>query len=606
MPILKILRSAALLITITLNAQIAYGDSDLRPIYFPAAKNNVNVLPQRFEYSIPDTSLIKIGDILINADKVELKLIQNESTSEYTFKFTWPVALLNDGQMTIKDHTGRAIYSTKINAEKIKVIAQKNNEDDLLRQDIAEFESEAIDEKIINNLKLLPFLNFCVFRQTEVTKIYLCSKDLYLPRRKSTGKPQQLMPRGSTRANAEVYIDGKEVGLQGLILLNKKTDLLKFKAYAQSGASIDIETRRKDVEFKDVTLSTDNKDLTFVASGAEPVDETKVKRINSEEWQIRIPVERPIIYLKGDGNIPMRQEFFLKADPPTEELRSHYIQAPPSKTYASTAVAQGRFSQLVKFKSAEGQSRYTENSDGTFTWTGANLVGGENNKRYLGITSNDKTYQLGFETFRGLPFSALVGLTSPLVLSQSPAPTNSAETQLTSISGNLEIDWWMQNFLGIENDITTLRWGLSYSLSPQLNSNKNESKTTISEINLKYRFTPGLHSVDETSGLSFTQRSLAGNGSKLNLTGLGFFNHQNQKMGFDSVAYRFLYWMAMSGASDLKPGFSFRAGTTFTKNISARSFYNLNFDLENLSYSASSVSVNQLKLNTNFAFGIKF
>lgn len=575
------------------------------PIYFPADKNNVSVLPQRFEYSILDESKIRIGDILIDADQVELKLLSTDKPGKYKFLFSWPAALLTEGEMYVKDHTGRAMYLTKINQEKVRII-NKQLGDALVRDAIAEFESEELEDTVVDSLRLLPYLNFCVFRQTNNTKIYLCSKDLYVPRKKVQGRLQQFLPRQSTRTAAEAVINGKEVGLQGIIFLNKVSDSIKFKAIAQSGASIEIETRRKDVDFKDVVINTEEKLLTFTASGAEPVNEASVKRINDEEWKISVPIDRPIIYLKGEGDIPMRQEFFIKGNVPDEDLRAFFEKMPPQKTYSRTLVINAKKPSKNQLKNIEPNSNFKAEGNEKFEWNIEALPAGEVSRRHLGLVSNGETYALGFDIYRGYPFRMSFGLVSPLLVTQKPEPTDTAKPKSSSMHSALRLNWWFENFLLINSDATRMRWGVQYESKTQTGANTTETKTNHSELALHYRFIAGLDLLDPTWGASLLSHSLSSTGSSATLSGLGLFKTSLHQGFFNNSIFTFKYWLSGSGiaGAQLQPSYSF--GLEGQKNFSSALYLQMAANYDSIGWKFSGLNVQDSRLSFKLGVGYRF
>src|SRR5437868_3724177 len=276
------------------------------PLFFQADKNNIQVLPQRFEYNLVDEDHIKIGDIIIDSTTFGFQIAPSVNfPGKFRARFIWPSGLLKDGSLLLKDNTGKAIWTTNFNRKSIHLINPATTEQDKnVRTQLAELVVDQLNPALVEDMKYFPFMNFCISRTNQDTRIYLCSKEVYL-----TSKENRLTisSRAQGKRNAFVEINAKSVGNQGIIFLNNENENIGFRAMTQSGAILEVETRMKPVDFKDVVLSDDQKKLILTASGAEPVNEESVQRISNDEWQFEIDAQRPILYLKGEGDIPMRQ-----------------------------------------------------------------------------------------------------------------------------------------------------------------------------------------------------------------------------------------------------------------------------------------------------------
>ena len=73
-----------------------------RSLYFQVDKNNVQVLPQRFEYALLNEDQLQLGDLVIDSTNLFFSIRENKSQNTATLEFTWPVNLLSKGELAIK------------------------------------------------------------------------------------------------------------------------------------------------------------------------------------------------------------------------------------------------------------------------------------------------------------------------------------------------------------------------------------------------------------------------------------------------------------------------------------------------------------------------
>ena len=82
------------------------------PVYFLPEKNNLQILPQKFEYNLLNASTIKIGDIVIDSNNLSLALSQERG--RYSFTFNWPAGLFEHAELVLFNNYGKAIKNFTI------------------------------------------------------------------------------------------------------------------------------------------------------------------------------------------------------------------------------------------------------------------------------------------------------------------------------------------------------------------------------------------------------------------------------------------------------------------------------------------------------------
>lgn len=484
--------------------------SKLKPLYFQAGKNKLQVLPQRFEYTLLDEDRLKIGDILLDTTQVSFQVEPSPNLKDtYQIHFSWPAGLIQEGRLSLKNNSGKAIFNKLINKEMLK-ISEGNAEDEPegLRSEIATLTVDGIEAILVDDMKYLPFMAFCIYRESDETRLYLCSKELYL---NAQDDKMVVKSRSSRKKTAQIEINGKLVGNQGIIYLNDRSENVAFKMQTQSGAFLEIETRKQDVDFKDIVISDDNESLVLTASGAEPVDESKVKKISETEWQIKLPKSRPVFYLKGDGDIPMRQEFYVRGPLPRAKIRPYLSPKSPERTYSSKVSFNGIIPEGVQIKIPEGdlESDIEFTKKNQFQWTFRNISSGQPTRRYLTVSTEGKDYIAGYDVFRGHPFSLEL--------------KGKYLTPSGIVYGSVNFQWWLENFLFINANWSRFHWGFAFESEQQLTEKDDIIKVNFNTFEILWRAKEGFNFVDESWGLTLPLQMIQVENGSTTAFGIGAF-----------------------------------------------------------------------------------
>lgn len=509
------------------------------PLLFQVEKNNIQILPQRFEYNIQDEDHLKIGDIEIDSTTFGFQIAPGaEQPKKYRARFVWPSSLLRNGTLTIKNNIGKAVWSANVSKKNTKLITpNKKNGENSSRTLLTEFITDQIDANLIEDMKYFPFMSFCINRVSQDTSIYLCSKELFLSAQ--DGKVT-IRARSQGKRESFVEINGKSVGPQGIIFLNDENENIGFRAMTPSGAILEVETRLKPVDFKDVVLSEDQKFLMLTATGAEPVDEEKVKRVSDETWQFPVEVERPILYLKGAGDIPMRQEFYIKGEVPADKLRPHLKAGSYARVYGSQLPLSVVAANQTTLGAGAGTQKLEPLNKSLYRWTLNDIPAGQFSRHYLRVNNDAKTFIAGYDVYRD--YAVETSLLGDFTLTSSQA------------SGSVRVNWWIENFFGSDDPWARLQWGLQFNQSVLFNKKDNQANLNITHLELIWRALPGFHFVDPTWGLSLPFEILKNEDATVTSLGLGIFYSdkppkalKNWMSWYDT---KFIY--LLGGGSDIK------------------------------------------------------
>lgn len=540
------------------------------PFFFKAGKNNLRPLPQRFEYNLIDGDHFLLGDALIDFTQFHFSIENGNSESEKKIIFQWPSSLLSEGQLTIKNNSGKAIYTFNINKNEIKQTLQKFDSDELnddVRNQLATYTTEEIPSENIEEMKYSPYMVLCVFKQDKQTNIYLCSKEIYLNIK--DGKIT-IESRSKNTKSPEVFINGKQVGNQGMIYLNNPNENINFRAFTQTGAFVEVETRMKDVNFIDVVQSKDPKKILVIAKGAQPVNEITVKRMSDNKWRTTLNKSRPYLFLKGDGDIPLRQEFSITGPLPNEKIRPYLISQIADKTYSDKVDLKIRAAQNTQVINKDSLANLKLNNDGTVNWTISEIPVNTPTTRNLVIRSDNNDFSIEQIFHRR---SANWLYINYLIDSQS------------NNTYRIAFQRWLSNLI--------FGWDAHY-----LSGTADKSK--IFHLGILARLTKGFHHFDDSAGLTFfvDNYTLI---SSTQLIGVGYW----QSLKMNSL---FGQWMdikfqthLVSSNSDLKLQSSYLFQLDIFNELTTNHRYSYGITFKQIQFKESENS-QQLGLNIGYNF----
>ncbi len=390
-------------------------------LYFPVEKNQVQILPQSFEYSLVSKTSFQVGDTLIDTEKFHLSIRQSKEKEQSRFFFEWPADFIREGELLLQDNSGKNIWIERINSQRVKIEPSINKSttpegSKAVRSSTSNLVSNILDGAVIEKLKSLPYFKFCIRFDENGTRIYLCSGDFFL---QQTSNQLVIKNSESLRKDSFVEINGKTLDPQGLVFLSDVTDNLSLRVLMESGAKIEIDTHRKAVKFNDFSLSEDKKSITIKAEGAPPANRNQVISQEADSWKAKVNLERPILYLKGEGNIPMKQEFIvdgkIRKESDQIQIKSNFNK----KTYSSDESLELKPSKDLKLINRDKKATLSKN----LVWKFLDLEKGALNTRYLDVDSTEGHFIASYDIYRGYPIELGIRLMFPLFV-QTQATLN--------------------------------------------------------------------------------------------------------------------------------------------------------------------------------------
>ena len=417
------------------------------PMDFPAEKNNVQVLPQKFEYSLRDNAKLLLGNRIIDTNEFRFRLFYEDSKPQVYL--AWPSQVVQEGRLLITNPSGISVWSQPITKSQ------------------SEFRIKDATT-LVRALSGLSFFRFCVGYYDIDTGLDVCSPEIYL---KGTDRNLTTSLR-STPQKAFVQINGRNVTHHGIVFLNDEKESLSFRAVSSSGAEFKMDTRRIKLEFPDVQ-DLDEKGFVLTIKGPLPLAPTNFKKLGDGRWSVPLLKERAQIYIEGEGKVPLRQEFIVLGRLPTNQHRVHLYSSLSQKTYLSQMMIIGEPGKLGNLKTLDASSEISR-SGSQFQWYVRNIPPGMGKTSYLGVEDKEQVFQAAYTTSR--QDSARIEL---------GAYANS-DDMILGLS--VEAQLWFETAL-LKSVMTYQRFGLSLQYAQDLSS---DVKTTMTELDLLFRNERGL------------------------------------------------------------------------------------------------------------------
>lgn len=536
-------------------------------IDFPAEKNKVQIFPQSFEYLLVNQKSFQIGDTMIDTDNFKLSVRTTKDKERIRFFFEWPADFIREGELLLQDTAGKNIWSEKINSQRVKIDSnlKKPAPEGIkpVRSSSSNLLSNTLDSDLVDKLKSLAYFKFCIRFEENGTRIYLCSSDFFL---NQTSNGLIVQKHDALQKESFVEINGKVVDPQGLIFLSEVTDNISLRVLLESGSRIEVDTHRREVKFKDFTLAEDEKSIIVKAEGAQPANRIQVLSEESDSWRAKINLDRPILYLKGEGNIPLKQEFVVEGKLRKESDQIQVKSKANKKTYSSQETLELKATKDLKIFNKEKKSVLTKN----YQWTLLDLEKGALNTRYLDVDSKEGRFVGSFDVYRGYPYELSARLMLPLFI----------QTQATL---NLDINNSFQA-----------------SYQRLLNASSSDNDFSTLEASYSFNFKPGIRQLDPIWGGGFFANQLQLGTNTTTLLGLNL--HASMKSDITSL----IRWinmklelplLQMSSSYSLKTSYSFEIAAK--RELNENTF--IEAGLQVFSYSLSN-DTQDLKSSKNLLF----
>jgi hypothetical protein len=361
-------------------------------LFFPIDRSDIKVLPQQFNYDLINLNKFRIGDSLFDSNKINFQQLEPKG-----MRFTWPAALLTSGEISLRDNIGKIIWQKKVTSNKLKITRSTELfENENLKNDIASVDFPNIDSTILTRIQTSPFIKFCVQKDDGITKFYLCSPEFFFKKKKNK---YIVAIRNIFSQTTRLSINGQEVGEHGTIYLQSTQDAIFLNATFASGASLDLITRLKKVDFRDI-YKTSNGQIQVLASGAEPTSDTTILKKTKTEWLASLDEKNSYLYLSGEGGIPLKQDFYFEKPARPESLKLNFSRVPLKETYNNSEIFYFKPDDKTELIPTDKDSSIKKITDSEIEWTVKSLQTNQINRRYVILKNTDGEFVGAWDIFR--------------------------------------------------------------------------------------------------------------------------------------------------------------------------------------------------------------
>ncbi|MCB0368165.1 MAG: hypothetical protein KDD45_01690 [Bdellovibrionales bacterium] len=525
------------------------------PTYFEPGQG-VLFPNQVFEYDLNQDQggVLEIGNIKINKRYVfvDIRMAKYLSRSlvklnleGLSFSFNWPEGLFNNPLIEIISGKGDVIWKKQITSDDMNSWQKKLN---------SWKDSSGLKD---NNKALHRFPFNSNYVLTEDSSFDKASKKLTrafricISEKNNKASSRYCSPRAIVRKNRLIY--SKKQSKTRVIVQNEeavtKNEIevaagVPFSFYAElkGGESYEFISEPSKLNLVDVVQAEAGK-IKVIGFGVKPIQ--KVTILNKEEvstlvkffgfestikeerefWQVTIPESSSYLFFPGTGGGVFKQRINSSIVPKSQSRIFLYNRTPES-SYDSNVRILGKKMPEAKVSSKSFSTEPYEKSPTDFIWHFKADNKGEINKSYLTVNYEGKDYPSFYEVYRAYANELSARFTGVL----------SSSGQV--ILGEVLYTRWFEALMG-HNSFSFQRWGLAAKYFNSLNklkvSDTENAPLSVSTIDFKYRFTPGVWTRDETSGAMLSYQDISFGNFKAPMLGAGWFWARSMPRVFDNI-----------------------------------------------------------------------
>jgi hypothetical protein len=497
-------------------------------------------------------SQLRLGPVVINEKTFSFGLrrlgdIDSAWTgsNETYFFIKWPELLFPEVSLELLTRDGVTFWKRELKKDDLKSWIKKAHRNlKNLRGPVAQ-----INWAIEFNGANIPIeglsdgFKFCLSRLQENAIEKLCSQT-YVTRR--SGK-QVLLGRLKEATSPRILINAEQAPDVGQVKSEGGVPV-RFFSELSTGETLEFTSRPRKISWSDFS-QLEGKDLyTIVGFDTPPAG--AYKNINTSRdaqwlqsigfestiadprkfWAIQIKTDQPWLYFPGETGGIFR--YPLPTDHvPSSRLRLHLDKQTPVGTYRDGVKLHGRKQPTSVVSSQERRVLANSNSE-EFTWSFKAAQDAKINRSSVLISDGGKTYRAYYELYKG--YSNELSTRLSTIMSSSGL----------ILMGEAAYNVWFEDFLGWDNYyLTKQRWGLSgkyfQSITKYTVKGVGQAELKVLNADLKYRFTPGLWTRDETQGMMLSYQSfdaeLGITSFKVPMTGVGWFWARSMPKAVDDI-----------------------------------------------------------------------
>ena len=554
------------------------------PMRFDVIGDGVKILPMSLQWEINSQDQLKIGEVVFDSKSFSLGVFQlgrldrrlealfgsTSERDEWILLGRWPYGVFQEGGvLEAYSKSGRVLWSREFNRSDLK------NWQDQLKDWKAKFlkkikNTNSNSARDLEGLPLWstnfglrsfrqeksPFFNLeepfrlCVSQETEDgfhTK--LCTRLLEtqkLPQNKMRNISEgiRFAPVERLPEPPRVIAFGESQSLQGQ--REVKTGI-PVQFYAQNSVGMSFEFLAKPTRFNLVEMVKQPNGLAKVTAWGPkpnakvidlPRNSTFLERLVGpplyqsagdlrEFWEFEFNPSKPHIDMSGEGGGLFSFNFEI-SKLPTENQRLYLRSDTMDDTYVDGTKLIVKSKKNLRLSSKMNSLEVDDTSKQTYLWRFSAPQSGQMNRSYIFVEDGQETHRAYRELYRGYPGD--VTLRASLIAGSS---------------GNLiflgegSFNYWFESLAGWNNSLLSRdRWGVQatyfQSLLPLTFGSKSDTLSNA-DANLRYRFTPGLWSRDDTWGMEFATSYVSYSVWQTELYGGGIFWNRSFPRALDDL-----------------------------------------------------------------------
>jgi hypothetical protein len=301
------------------------------------------------------------------------------------------------------------------------------------------------------------------------------------------------------------------------------------------------------VDIIDMVYNEKAQQIEIVGFGNPPVGDVEIVRRDSKSfweilnfmptigdlrnfWRMKVPKEKPYLYLRGEAGFPFRQEIYFK-DLPKSSDRAYLLPTTKTATFRKETLVKGvRADPKIKVGSRQKEAHST--GPNTFEWTFLAPKSGDYNHANLLLKTPDreKPWRAYYELFRGYPGEVSARFTGVVGTDLSVMILGEAYTQ-----------YWFEDIFGWDHNwLADRRWGVAAKYFQSLASfntsaDSQEVDFSVTNLDIKYRLNSGVWGRDPTVGLISGYQNVTFVGYNVQMFGGGVFWARSMPKIFDSI-----------------------------------------------------------------------
>lgn len=520
-------------------------DETLDRFFFTPKENGVQVSPIVILYDINDL-LIKVGGTTIGANSFRIEITKQ---SEDSISVAWPAELLAQGKIEIINKQGKSLFNKTF--------------------DLTKEETTELKFLITNISKILPELvskqddfRICLSRQIKKESTQLCSP-YYAFSSKNPLKISLLKYEFQNRR----FINNEESSILTGEFTPPIDKMVTFLAENKAGYSYFFAGLPSPSEVIEIIEDTGKMKLS--GFGPKPIGYYTALFRRAQKsflydykpspafferddfWSITTPINKQFILNFNGQQVGVFSQKIQFEQLPQEKNRPLLAQIAEVASYKQNSTH--RLLKADKTLIAKKQDSDAIVDDGNYTYfQSENSEIFKLNRSYLDLQdAQGKKWTVMTENYRGTSSEFSIRTTGLLT------------AQSVTYLGEVKIDKWFEDIFGWQNAyLSKLRWGISAKAYQNLTDFQSEYETNagtvtqssdiqLTNVDLKYRFNPGLWNRDESIGAILSYQDILLGVNKASMYGYGAFWARSMPLFFDTL-FNYLPFMNYSKYVDME------------------------------------------------------